>query len=254
MDKIKFVKFSTVALFLILIFVVINILIWKNINNPVKIIEDSYTYYLIGVKYASEGEFIKAEELFKENLSIDEFDNLSKTALETLSDFNDGIINKEYSRCFFKGISYIENKQYPQAIKEFQNAITINPNYFKAYNCIGYVYHLLHNSDEAISYYKKAVQINPDYIVAHNNLGGEYFSLRQYEQAITYVEKSVRINPSDAQSYYNLGMAYFYLKDPQKSDENFKKAKELYTQQKNYIKVKIIEATIKKLASNQEKN
>lgn len=250
MDKKKLVQFSTVALFLILIFVVINILIWKNINSPVKIIEDSYTYYLKGVKYASEGEFIKAQELFKGNLRVDEFDNLSKTALATLSDFNDGIISKEYSQSFFKGISYIENKQYPQAIKEFLNAITINPNYFKAYNCIGYVYHLLYKSDEAISYYKKAVQINPDYIVAYNNLAGEYFSLGQYEQAITYVEKSVRINPNDAQNYYNLGMAYFYLKDTQRSDENFKKAKELYLQQKDYIRVKIIDAAIKKLTSS----
>ncbi len=249
MDKKKFVKFSSAALFLILIFVVINILIWKKINNPVKIIEDAHTYYLKGVKYASEGEFIKAQELFKENLRIDEFDNFSKTALETLSDFNKGVINKGYSRCFFKGIDHLENKQYPQAIKEFQNAITINPNYYKAYNCIGYVYHLLHNSEEAISYYEKAVQINPDYVVAYNNLGGEYFSLGQYQQAITYVEKSVRINPNDAQNYSNLGLAYFYLKNPQKSDENFQKAKELYLQQKDYIKVKIIDITIKKLTS-----
>jgi tetratricopeptide (TPR) repeat protein len=207
----------------------------------------AYTYYVSGIQYASEGKFIKAEEQFKIALEIDKSDYLSKSALETLNDFNMGIIKKKYILSFFRGLDYAQNLEYQQAIKEFINAIKINPNYARAYNCLGNVHNSLNNPREAITYFEKAIQINPNYARAYNNLAGVYFSLGEYRQAIAYSEKAIRINPDDAQNYYNLGLAFHRLDESVQARENFQKAKELFRRQGDYKNMEQAEKSIQGL-------
>lgn len=44
-----------------------------------------------------------------------------------------------------KGLALNELKMYAEAIKEFEEAITINPNFFQAYNSLGTAYNSLEN-------------------------------------------------------------------------------------------------------------
>ncbi len=244
MDKKKFVRFSSVAVALILIFVVINIFILKN-SDKLSVLEANY--YINGLGYCAKAEFAQAKAQFRKALESDEFNPFPRFALETLADVDRDVISKEYGVCFFNGVKYLENSQYQQALVEFENAIRINPNYAKAYNCIGNINHSLNKPQEAINYYKKALQLDPKYAKAYNNLGGEYFSLAQYEEAIVYVEKSLQINPNDAQNYYNLGLAYSFLKKPQQSRGNFQKAKEIYKRQKDIDNLQRVEFALKKI-------
>lgn len=247
MDKKKFVRFLSATLALILIFILINVGIQNKIDRLASIERETNRYYLNGLEYSAKGKIREAEAQFKKSLEISEFNPFPKFALETLADADKGIISKEYLACFFKGIKYLENKEYGQALKEFENAININPAYVKAYNCIGNVYHDLHRTKDAIAYYKKAVQIDPQYAKAYNNLGGEYFSLKQYDTAIACVEKSLQITPNDAQNYYNLGLAYSFLKKTQKARESFQKAREIYKQKKDVLSVRRVELALKRL-------
>ncbi len=250
MDKKKFVSFSLVSLALVLFFIVINIFILKKINKNVTVEVRAYNYYSKGLGYCVKGEFIKAEKLFKKALELDKSNDFPQFALETLADFNRGVINKEYTICFLKGIKYSEDFDYQEAIDEFENAVKMNPNYVKAYNCIGNAYQALRNSQEAIVYYKKAIQIAPDYIKAYNNLGGEYFSLKRYQEALDCAEKALQINPNDAQNYCNLGLAYSFLKKPQQARENFQKAKDIYQQQKDATNLMRVENALKKITGD----
>lgn len=247
MDKKKFVRFVSVGLALTLFFIGINIAILQKKNKNLTVEEHAYNYYSRGLEYCVKGEFTKAESQFKKALELDKFNYFPQFALETLADFNSGIINKEYTIYFLNGVRYAEDFDYQRAIEEFKEAVKINPNYAKAYNCIGNGYQSLRNSQEAISYYKKAVQIDPNYVKAYNNLGGEYFSLKQYQEAIACVEKALQMNPNDAQNYYNLGLAYSFLEKPQQARENLQKAKDIYQQQKDTESLKKVESVLKKL-------
>lgn len=247
MDKKRFVRFSSVGLAVILIFIGININEQNKINKPA----EARKYYLTGLGYSSKGEFAGAKPQFKKALEIDKFNHFPEFALETLTDIDRGVISKEYGACFFKGLKCLENRQYQQALKEFENAIKINPGYVKAYNCIGNVYHLLRKPQDAIIYYEKSIQIDPNYANAYNNLGGEYFSLKQYRQAITYVEKAARINPNDPQNYCNLGLAYSFLGKPRQARENFQKAKEIFKLQKDARNLKKVEITLKEIPADE---
>lgn len=58
--------------------------------------------------------------------------------------------------------------------------------------------------DEAIKHYQKALQVAPDYYPAHNNLGSDYLSKSDFSDARKEFEEVVRLNQSDAEGYFNL--------------------------------------------------
>jgi tetratricopeptide (TPR) repeat protein len=58
--------------------------------------------------------------------------------------------------------------------------------------------------DEAIKHYQKALQVAPDYYPAHNNLGSDYLSKSDFSEARKEFEAVVRLNQSDAEGYFNL--------------------------------------------------
>jgi hypothetical protein len=58
--------------------------------------------------------------------------------------------------------------------------------------------------DDAIRHYQKAVTIAPDFYFAHNNLGSDYLSKSDFPAARKEFEQVVRLNQSDAVAYFNL--------------------------------------------------
>jgi tetratricopeptide (TPR) repeat protein len=58
--------------------------------------------------------------------------------------------------------------------------------------------------DEAIRHYEKAVAIAPDYYFAHNNLGSDYQSKSDFPGARKEFQRVVELNQSDAAAYFNL--------------------------------------------------
>jgi tetratricopeptide (TPR) repeat protein len=58
--------------------------------------------------------------------------------------------------------------------------------------------------DDAIRHYEKALKIAPDYYPAHNNLGSDYLSQSDFAGARKEFEQVVRLNQSDAEAYFNL--------------------------------------------------
>jgi tetratricopeptide (TPR) repeat protein len=58
--------------------------------------------------------------------------------------------------------------------------------------------------DEAIRHYEKAIAIAPDYYFAHNNLGSDYMSKSDFPAARKEFERVVELNQSDASAYFNL--------------------------------------------------
>ena len=62
--------------------------------------------------------------------------------------------------------------------------------------------------DEAIKNYNEAIRLNPQDAKAYNNRGIAYYYLDHLERAIEDYDKAIRLNPEDAEAYYNWGFAY----------------------------------------------
>jgi superkiller protein 3 len=79
----------------------------------------------------------------------------------------------------------------------------------------------------ALKYYEQAIAIDPDYAAAYYNKGVAYDDLKDYCEAIRCYEKALAIDPNYAYAYYNMGIAYGNLGDTQKQIKNYRKAAQL---------------------------
>jgi Tfp pilus assembly protein PilF len=66
-----------------------------------------------------------------------------------------------------------------------------------------------HKPDEAIKHYEKALHIAPDFHPACNNLGTAYLNKGSYAAAEVQFRHAISLNSNDAAAYFNLGNLYY---------------------------------------------
>jgi Flp pilus assembly protein TadD len=66
--------------------------------------------------------------------------------------------------------------------------------------------------DEAIRHYQKAIQVAPDFYPARNNLGAKYLSKGEFAAAEKEFIEVIKLNQNDAQAYFNLGNVCYLTK------------------------------------------
>ncbi len=64
---------------------------------------------------------------------------------------------------FQNGLQYYFQSQYPAAIHEFQEALSINPDDARSYYFLGYAYYRLGELEKAQEAFDQAYQLNPQY-------------------------------------------------------------------------------------------
>ena len=67
--------------------------------------------------------------------------------------------------------------------------------------------------DDAIKHYQKALQIAPEFYEAHNNLGSDYLSKSEFPAARKEFEQAIAENQSDAAGYFNLANVCMLMKN-----------------------------------------
>jgi serine/threonine-protein kinase len=83
-----------------------------------------------------------------------------------------------------------------QAIKEFQRAIEVNPNYAIAHQQYGNnTLSALGRFDDAIAEGKRAVELDPLSLVINTDLGGNYYYARRYDEAMAQLRKTMEMDP-----------------------------------------------------------
>src|SRR5438552_9108163 len=83
-----------------------------------------------------------------------------------------------------------------QAIREFQRAIELNPNYAIAHQQYGNnTLAALGRFDDAIVEGKRAVELDPLSLVINTDLGSDYYYARRYDEAIAQLRKTMEMDP-----------------------------------------------------------
>ncbi|MDB9975107.1 tetratricopeptide repeat protein [Candidatus Thioglobus sp.] len=95
--------------------------------------------------------------------------------------------------------------QLDAAVKSYEEAIAIKPDYAKAHFNLAGTLHDLGQLDAAIISYEKTIEIKSDFAEAHNNLGNVFKELQQDDAAIQSYKKALVINPEYVESQYSLG-------------------------------------------------
>lgn len=154
------------------------------------------------------------------------------------------------------GVILAEVGQWENAIKAYQQALGLKPDYAEAH--YNYAISLGHmkRTDEAILSLRSAVKADPNYAEAHNNLGNFQKDQSKMEEAISSYLRAIAIKPDFVTAYANAGKCYNYLGQQDKAIACYEKAIEiepdlitLHLQLGKLIKYKAGDPRIEKLES-----
>ncbi len=106
------------------------------------------------------------------------------------------------------GIALVPKGQLGEAIRQYQEALRLKPDYADAYNNLGNALGLQGQTDEAIRQFQEALRLKPDYADAHKNLGIALFTKGQLDEAIGQFQEAVHFKPDYAQAHNYLGSAF----------------------------------------------
>jgi len=107
------------------------------------------------------------------------------------------------------GIQYYDRKMFKEAVKHYQIALRLKPDFAEAYNNLGNVYYDNNMRDLAIEQFEAALRFKPDYPIAHYNLANAYSDkINMSDQAIEHYHVALSLKPEYIDAYNNLGAAY----------------------------------------------
>ena len=100
-----------------------------------------------------------------------------------------------------RGNSYINSSQYAEAIKNYDQAISLNPDLADAYYNRGNAYSYLGRHQQAEVDYSRVIRLNPNYINAYYNRGLAYLALQQLAHACSDFDKACQLGSCSALSW-----------------------------------------------------
>jgi Flp pilus assembly protein TadD len=106
------------------------------------------------------------------------------------------------------GCWYHERSRHQEAIKEFQKAVYIKPDYTEAYNGLGVCYDWLGDYAAASDAYRMALKLNPNLAYIYSNLGHSYILQGKNGEAIDALKQALGLGSNSKQTHNNLGLAY----------------------------------------------
>lgn len=108
-------------------------------------------------------------------------------------------------RLFIDGGLLAQGLHYEEAIKVFQQAIRLKPDYAEAYCELGAAYNAVKRYADALNALQNAIRINPNLTVVYGYLGRAYCDLKRYAEAIETYKQGLRLKPDDYSLNAGLG-------------------------------------------------
>ena len=202
---------------------------------------------------------MKNQELF---LELDEVQklynaNASELALKRV----DRIIkrlDKHYLPYNYRGIIFLANQNYSQALIDFKKSISLNHNFSEGYCNLGNTYQALNDYKKSLEAYNQALNIDHNNLQIQANIGMLYFKMGEYQSAIktyqnilkidnkfeyvhqliadayaqqsshdksiTHHQEALKLNPTNFLNYFYIGRDYLWKGDKNQAEEYFKKS------------------------------
>ncbi len=109
------------------------------------------------------------------------------------------------------------------AEQELKQAIQAEPNNWRPYHRLGYLYVEQKRYDEAIAQFQRYVTLAPDDANSYDSLGEGYFYKGDFSAAIPQFQKALSVNPKFGSSLYNLGRSFEKNNNKNEALKNYRK-------------------------------
>ena len=117
------------------------------------------------------------------------------------------IIEKVAAAYNNRGIAYRYRGDLDRAIRDYDQAIHLKPDYASAYNNRGVAYINKGDADHGIADYDRAIQIRPDYLAAFYNRALALNQKGSFERAVADYTVLINADPGNSALLYRRGMA-----------------------------------------------
>lgn len=128
---------------------------------------------------------------------------------------------------FEQGNVLVNNKNYTEAIKAYDKAITIEPYYFEAWNAKADAHNRAQQFTEALVASDNALKIKPDYVQGWINRGVILYNLGRYDEELKAYETAIAIDPASPKAWFYKGYALAGLKRYDEAIDAFDKVETL---------------------------
>ena len=153
---------------------------------------------------------------------------LGSNDMETENSFSK---NPEAIKAYNKGIKYLNENNFQEALPYFQKAVEADDSFAFAWDNIGVIQRNLENYKEAIKAYKKSISLNSSNRTPLQNLALVYMFQKKYKKAIKAYEKLGELDENNPEVFYGIANAYIKLGEYENSLDNMCKAYNLYIAQ-----------------------
>jgi len=107
------------------------------------------------------------------------------------------------------GWSYFNKGDAETALKRFNQAVILDPNFAPAYFGIAYVYSVQNKLDLAIQNYRKSIEKDPTFSHSYSNLGLALLYSGKPKEALPNLKKALDIDPKNGDAHVNIALYYF---------------------------------------------
>src|SRR6266704_4740487 len=133
-----------------------------------------------------------------------EYNPRARAAAQKAVELDDSLAEAHTSLAY---VFYVDF-EYAQSVKEFEHAISLNPNYAMAHHWYGtLLLSALGRFDQAIGELKRAIELEPVLPIISASLGATYRQARRYDEAIAQLRDSVEMHPEFYWAHRFLGLA-----------------------------------------------
>lgn len=127
-------------------------------------------------------------------------DQAAASLMQSLKDDSDPVY------FYYRGRVASMQNQNQQSVQYFQQAISLNPKYAKAFAAMALVKGRMGKFQDALKDLDRAIAIDPGYAKAYSNRGVTRGALRQNQLAIRDFTQAIRLDPRLADAYRNRGI------------------------------------------------
>ncbi|MCX8011306.1 MAG: tetratricopeptide repeat protein [Ignavibacteria bacterium] len=131
-------------------------------------------------------------------------------------------LDKHFQIYYELGLTYKKNNQLKEALKSFNESVTINPKFDLAYNQIAFIHFTDKKYEEALKYFQKYSELASDSLQkeqANKNISTCYIRLadastkaKNNDKAVSYLKKSLEYNDKNDAAYAQLAKIYVETK------------------------------------------
>ena len=140
-----------------------------------------------------------------------------------------------------RGLMHRTAMRLQKAIRDFEKALTYQPEDWAAYNNIGYSYKHMGEYEKSIEMYEKSLEMLNRHgdrrVLPYSNMADCYEILGDYARAIICYQKDLEWYPDRTVFYEEIGDLYFYMKDYENAIKSYETAGSRWNDKEHLLKI-----------------